>query len=209
MPVRSQSTRFVLTWAIGVRRVLEKDAHRLHRRHTAGDSRTVFAILMATASSSVRRLMLKAIERLALRPPRRRRAGGDGSGRSRARVPGSCRSPRAGPRTGRVGRRRDAGAPAGAPPRRRDRPVGRSSGDLLAEASSQVDALLEARGSQRHEGDDVDGADPRVRAGVLFHVDQLERPANGGGRGTTTGSALPAKVTTLRLCVSSRCGRAA
>ena len=58
MPVRSQSTRFMLTWAIGGMPILEKDAHRLHGRHPAGASRMVFAILMATPISSVRRLTL-------------------------------------------------------------------------------------------------------------------------------------------------------
>ena len=39
---------------------------------------------------------------------------------------------------------------------------------------------------------------------MLLHVDELERSPDARGRGRTTGSALPANVTTLRLWVSSR-----
>ena len=46
--------------------------------------------------------------------------------------------------------------------------------DPAPEVAGEVDALVERRVAQRHERDDVDGADPRVLAGLLLHVDLAE-----------------------------------
>jgi hypothetical protein len=53
---------------------------------------------------------------------------------------------------------------------------------LLREAPGEVDALADPRRAERHERHDVDGTDARVSADVAFHVDELERASDGGGR---------------------------
>ena len=55
--------------------------------------------------------------------------------------------------------------------------------DLLAESACQVHALLEPRGAERHEGDDVNRPDARVGTLVLLHVDQLQGASHGRGSG--------------------------
>jgi hypothetical protein len=75
--------------------------------------------------------------------------------------------------------------------------------DLLPESPRQVDALFQTGRAERHERDDVDSADARVGTRVLLHVDQLEARPTPAVAALTTGSALPANVTTLRLWVGS------
>ncbi len=184
MPVRSQSTRFMLTWAIGgspgSRAGRPWPAPRASRRSSRG---WCVAMRMARARSSVRRFTLKAISGLraptATAPPRGWSRAGPKSGTRSGLVPISSRRPSYCPR-------RTCGQP---PSLRTERRVAvevhrqlEAHRDLLAEAAGQVDALLDPRAAERHERDDVDGADARVRAGVLLHVDQLQRAADRRGR---------------------------
>ena len=57
-----------------------------------------------------------------------------------------------------------------------------SARDLLAEATRQVDALLDPGESERNEGDDINRTDARVGALVLRHVDELEGATHRGRR---------------------------
>ena len=56
--------------------------------------------------------------------------------------------------------------------------------DPLAEVPRQLDAVVHRGRAERHERDDIDGADPRVLAGVGVHVDlvdrDLDQPLEGG-----------------------------
>ena len=51
--------------------------------------------------------------------------------------------------------------------------------DVGAEATGELDALVHRRLAERHEGDDVDGADARVLALVLLHVDLRDGDLDG------------------------------
>ena len=60
-----------------------------------------------------------------------------------------------------------------------------AAGDPGRELAGQLHARVHGRVAERHERDDVDGADPRVLAGVRVHVDVLDRlrhePFQAGG----------------------------
>ena len=47
-------------------------------------------------------------------------------------------------------------------------------GDPLTERSSEFDAVVDRRGTERHERDDIDGPDAGVLPGVGFHVDLVD-----------------------------------
>ena len=49
-----------------------------------------------------------------------------------------------------------------------------AGGDAAAEVAGEADALLQRRLAERHERDDVDGADPGMLPGLLLHVDLAE-----------------------------------
>src|SRR5579871_2940096 len=65
--------------------------------------------------------------------------------------------------------------------------------DFVAYAASERDTVFEREALDGNEGDDVGGADARVRAGVMRHVDEFEGAAGAEERGFGYGFRIAGK----------------